>query len=260
MDGSAGRLTLVEDRFSNLAEVCAAQGVSAVDGVVMDVGVSSMQLDQADRGFSFRLGGPLDMRMGHDGPTAAMSSPGRPRPTSPTSFISSAKSVIPAPSPAPSSPRARKRRSRRHGRWPISSPRWCVEARRNPSGDANVSGVADLRQRRTRRTAFGAGRGRAHAETRRPACGGLVPFARRPHRQEFPGRTRQGRRRIAASARVAQEPPSFQLLTKRPSRPAMQKFQPIRARARQNCAAPNAPRRRRMPPPNCRRGRSSPTS
>jgi 16S rRNA (cytosine1402-N4)-methyltransferase len=66
-----GRLTLVEDRFSNLAEVCAAQDIDAVDGVVMDVGVSSMQLDQAERGFSFRLDGPLDMRMGHDGPTAA---------------------------------------------------------------------------------------------------------------------------------------------------------------------------------------------
>src|SRR3982075_3402213 len=71
VDRSDGRLTLVEDRFSNLAEVCAAQGFQAVDGVVMDVGVSSMQLDEADRGFSFRLGGPLDMRMGHDGPTAA---------------------------------------------------------------------------------------------------------------------------------------------------------------------------------------------
>ena len=69
--GSGGRLTLVEDRFSNLVEVCTAQGIAAVDGVVMDVGVSSMQLDQAERGFSFRLGGPLDMRMGHDGPTAA---------------------------------------------------------------------------------------------------------------------------------------------------------------------------------------------
>jgi 16S rRNA (cytosine1402-N4)-methyltransferase len=71
VDRSGGRLMLVEDRFSNLAEVCAAQGIDAVDGVVMDVGVSSMQLDQAERGFSFRLDGPLDMRMGHDGPTAA---------------------------------------------------------------------------------------------------------------------------------------------------------------------------------------------
>ena len=71
VDGAGGRLTLVEARFSDLAEVCAAQGAETVDGVVMDVGVSSMQLDQAERGFSFRLGGPLDMRMGQNGPTAA---------------------------------------------------------------------------------------------------------------------------------------------------------------------------------------------
>jgi 16S rRNA (cytosine1402-N4)-methyltransferase len=71
VDRSGGRLTLVEDRFSNLAEVSAAEGLDAVDGVVMDVGVSSMQLDQAARGFSFRLDGPLDMRMGGDGPSAA---------------------------------------------------------------------------------------------------------------------------------------------------------------------------------------------
>ena len=71
VDRSNGRLTLVEDRFSNLAEICAAQGAGAVDGIVMDVGVSSMQLDEAGRGFSFRLDGPLDMRMGREGPTAA---------------------------------------------------------------------------------------------------------------------------------------------------------------------------------------------
>ena len=71
VDRSAGRLTLVEDRFSNLADICAACGFPSVDGVVMDVGVSSMQLDEAGRGFSFRNDGPLDMRMGHDGPTVA---------------------------------------------------------------------------------------------------------------------------------------------------------------------------------------------
>jgi 16S rRNA (cytosine1402-N4)-methyltransferase len=71
VDRSAGRLTVVEDRFSNLAEVCAAQGIDRLEGVVMDVGVSSMQLDEAARGFSFRLDGPLDMRMGAQGPTAA---------------------------------------------------------------------------------------------------------------------------------------------------------------------------------------------
>jgi 16S rRNA (cytosine1402-N4)-methyltransferase len=62
---------LVEDRFSNLAELCAAQGAPSVDGIVMDIGVSSMQLDEAARGFSFRADGPLDMRMGSSGPTAA---------------------------------------------------------------------------------------------------------------------------------------------------------------------------------------------
>lgn len=71
VDAADGRLTLVEDRFSNLADVCAAQGTAEVDGVVMDVGVSSMQLDQAERGFSFRFDGPLDMRMSQHGPTAA---------------------------------------------------------------------------------------------------------------------------------------------------------------------------------------------
>ncbi len=69
--GSQGRLTLTQGRFSALDRIANDAGVAAVDGVVLDVGVSSMQLDQAERGFSFRLDGPLDMRMSGEGPSAA---------------------------------------------------------------------------------------------------------------------------------------------------------------------------------------------
>ena len=66
-----GRLTLIEGRFSEMGELLAAVDVAAVDGVTLDVGVSSMQLDQGERGFSFMKEGPLDMRMERDGLSAA---------------------------------------------------------------------------------------------------------------------------------------------------------------------------------------------
>lgn len=62
------RFRLVEARFS---EMDAVLGEGCADGVALDLGVSSMQIDQPDRGFSFMQDGPLDMRMGGDGPTAA---------------------------------------------------------------------------------------------------------------------------------------------------------------------------------------------
>ena len=71
VDAAGGRLTVAEGRFSTLDEIAQGFGHDALDGVVLDLGVSSMQLDTAERGFSFRFDGPLDMRMGADGPTAA---------------------------------------------------------------------------------------------------------------------------------------------------------------------------------------------
>jgi len=67
----AGRLSLVQGRFSQLDRLLAEEGENGSDGVVLDLGVSSFQLDQFDRGFSFRGDGPLDMRMDLSGKSAA---------------------------------------------------------------------------------------------------------------------------------------------------------------------------------------------
>jgi len=67
----SGRLEVVEGRFGDMREILTRRGIASVAGVALDLGVSSMQLDEPARGFSFRHDGPLDMRMSAKGPSAA---------------------------------------------------------------------------------------------------------------------------------------------------------------------------------------------
>ena len=67
----SGRFTLLLGAFGQMEQLLKDHGVEKVDGIVLDIGVSSMQIDQAERGFSFKQDGPLDMRMSGEGPDAA---------------------------------------------------------------------------------------------------------------------------------------------------------------------------------------------
>ena len=67
----AGRLTVVEGRFGDLERILAGLGIVRVTGIALDLGFSSDQMDDPERGFSFRADGPLDMRMSREGTTAA---------------------------------------------------------------------------------------------------------------------------------------------------------------------------------------------
>jgi len=66
-----GRLKFVRGRYAEMREIAEREGIGAIDGVALDLGVSSMQLDEPERGFSFAQDGPLDMRMGAEGLTAS---------------------------------------------------------------------------------------------------------------------------------------------------------------------------------------------
>ncbi len=67
----SGRFEFIQGRFGDMVKLLEARGIKHIDGIVFDIGVSSMQIDEAERGFSFQKMGPLDMRMSQEGPTLA---------------------------------------------------------------------------------------------------------------------------------------------------------------------------------------------
>ncbi|MGE4280592.1 MAG: 16S rRNA (cytosine(1402)-N(4))-methyltransferase RsmH [Magnetospirillum sp.] len=70
-DEIPGRFTMLEGRYGDMDRLLTGAGMAQVNGVALDIGVSSMQIDQPERGFSFAKDGPLDMRMEQNGPSAA---------------------------------------------------------------------------------------------------------------------------------------------------------------------------------------------
>ncbi len=183
-----GRLHLLQGRFGDLLDLLGEQGVRALDGVVLDLGVSSFQIDDPARGFSFRSDGPLDMRMGPDGPTAAdLVATMTEAELADTLFQFGEERHRAGGSRGPSSPPAPGRRSPP----PPSSPRWCAPPAARPGrhrpGDAQLPGAAHPRERRAGRDCPGARRGGPAAGAGRPAGRGVVPLAGGPDGEALHG-------------------------------------------------------------------------
>ncbi len=217
VQSAAGRLTLVEDRFANLDAVAREAGFATVDGVVLDLGVSSMQLDTPARGFSFRADGPLDMRMSGEGPSAAdVVNAADERDLANIIFLlgeerhsrAVARAIVKARSTAPIATTA-------------ALADIVASVVRSRPGDIHPATRTFQALRifvndELGELGAGACRRRTRAQTRRPAGRGVVPFARGPHRQDVPHRAQRDRRRLAPCAGSQAPAPSFRLLTKRP--------------------------------------------
>jgi hypothetical protein len=125
------RLTVLKGRFGDMRELLAGVGVHQVDGIALDLGVSSMQIDEPARGFSFRFDGPLDMRMEKDGLSAADAVNRLAE-----KELATARNARRARSRGPSSSFANNRRSPAPASWPNSCAAW-----------SGVQRMASIRQR-----------------------------------------------------------------------------------------------------------------
>jgi 16S rRNA (cytosine1402-N4)-methyltransferase len=220
VEQAQGRLLLARGRFSNLETLVAHHGVAAVDGVVFDLGVSSMQIDQAERGFSFRLEGPLDMRMGREGPSAAdVVALASERDLA--AIIVTLGEERHARAVARAIVKARDQRAIDSTRALAEVVARVVHARgRDPSGDANLPSLAHFRQRRAYRIGAWPRRRRACAQAGGPPRRRRLPFARGSHRQEFSHRPQPRACRFPSSARDnCGGPLTFRALTRRPETP-----------------------------------------
>ena len=252
-EAAQGRLTLVRARFGDLERVARELGVPAVDGIVLDIGVSSMQLDEAERGFSLRYDAPLDMRMESEGRSAADI-------LSEEDEATIADILFSFGEESASRRIARVIVADRQTRPFVSTLQLAgMIARVAPAKRGELTHPA-TRSFQALRIAVndelgelqrGARRGGSVARRRRPARRRHLPFARGPHRQTI---LRRAGRDAAAPSRAccpanrnrSSRPSSCRIASR--SRRARRRSPPIRARGRRSCATPSGPRRRRVGP------------